>query len=389
MDRPETPAPLKGPNAWRHRLARAAILLAALALADLMLGRALLRTRRNEGATPAEYAARLSGEMRTVEERPFLQPGWGDAPPAGGPALVGIFGGSVAYFFARYLEQMGEDVPELPALDRHFGRQVQFVNLAVRGGFEPEQLNLLHLAAHRLSAAIFLDGFNEQFSNSAPACEPMVAFWSRNAATPAELLAPLAHAVSAARNGVDLMQQPALGHSGLLRLYTSWRVARMNKTAADTFVYMAGGFERVGLPIPPRFAPPGAGERWEHCVRYAHDFARGRRLPIYFFVQPNQHSSEPKPFTPEERACCVEVPRDQPPEARAIYARLPQTYADLGARTARLRAGGVAAHALTNLFSDTRETVYADWCCHVNDLGNRLMARAVFGAVTATPAARP
>jgi len=71
-----------------------------------------------------------------------------------------------------------------------------------------------------------------------------------------------------------------------------------------------------------------------------------------------------------------------------MYASLTSRYADFEARTARLRADGVPARTLTNLFRSNHETLYFDSCCHLNDRGTFLLAESILGVVAA-PAAAP
>ena len=46
-----------------------------------------------------------------------------------------------------------------------------------------------------------------------------------------------------------------------------------------------------------------------------------------------------------------------------------------------LRAGGVRYYDLTDAFVDVAETLYLDGCCHLNETGNRLLARRVTRAL--------
>ena len=42
-----------------------------------------------------------------------------------------------------------------------------------------------------------------------------------------------------------------------------------------------------------------------------------------------------------------------------------------------LRAAGVKIFDLSQIFAKVKDTVYVDPCCHVNDLGQRLLADAM------------
>lgn len=383
MDRPEAPTSKAEVVVVRrkHWAARAVLAIASLALADLAFGLAYPRLRPQGGLFPVDLFG-VRGEVHSVATRPYLRPGWDETPSADDPAVIGIFGGSVAYQFAQYLQQAPDLIPEIDALTDHFGRPVIFVNLAVRGGYQPEQFNLLHLSAHRLSAAVFLDGFNEWF-NASTSCDELAAFWSRSTAPPSALLRPLASSASSVREILDLADLPLLRHSGLFQVYAFGRVRRMNLLATDTFLGLAGAPRRAGISLPtPTLS---VNEHWENCLRHSYDFARARRMPIHFFVQPNQHVPDSKPFAPEESGCCLAVPPNEPPAVQRLYERLPESYADLGARVDRMRAAGIPVRSLRNVFQGTRERVYSDWCCHLNERGNQILAATIFGSMTPTP----
>ena len=46
-----------------------------------------------------------------------------------------------------------------------------------------------------------------------------------------------------------------------------------------------------------------------------------------------------------------------------------------------LNEKGIRAYDLTEIFRETADTVYIDTCCHVNGLGNDIMAKAVVSRI--------
>jgi hypothetical protein len=56
-------------------------------------------------------------------------------------------------------------------------------------------------------------------------------------------------------------------------------------------------------------------------------------------------------------------------------------YALLREGAAAMAEDGLPVFDLTQVFSDTDEAVYVDSCCHVNELGNRLMVAAIVSAI--------
>jgi hypothetical protein len=52
-----------------------------------------------------------------------------------------------------------------------------------------------------------------------------------------------------------------------------------------------------------------------------------------------------------------------------------------------LHHSGVPSVDLTGIFASTKETVYKDNCCHLNGLGNQIMADAIVSSVVARQSA--
>ena len=46
-----------------------------------------------------------------------------------------------------------------------------------------------------------------------------------------------------------------------------------------------------------------------------------------------------------------------------------------------MRTEGLPVYDLTGIFRDNTETVYEDACCHLNELGNQIMAEEILGII--------
>ena len=57
-------------------------------------------------------------------------------------------------------------------------------------------------------------------------------------------------------------------------------------------------------------------------------------------------------------------------------------YPKLVAAGRRLQAEGVCFHDLTGLFQSVEEPVYIDPCCHLNEVGERMLAEAIAALAT-------
>lgn len=98
--------------------------------------------------------------------------------------------------------------------------------------------------------------------------------------------------------------------------------------------------------------------------------ARSYGLSYVQVLQPNQYIAGSKLLTEDERRLAYQ------PEHRRSRAMDPG-YAKLRERGSELTARGIAFHDLSMLFAAERETLYTDICCHFNQRGNEIFARAI------------
>ena len=96
-------------------------------------------------------------------------------------------------------------------------------------------------------------------------------------------------------------------------------------------------------------------------------------VPTLFVLQPNQYLPNSKPLSDEEKReflTSENLSRFVP----EWYPRVRELYSDLGSE-------GIFTLDLTEVFSDTQETTYADECCHLNALGRRIVTDEIFDAI--------
>ena len=111
---------------------------------------------------------------------------------------------------------------------------------------------------------------------------------------------------------------------------------------------------------------------WQKYTRLQHQVTRAAGVPMYFFLQPNQYLAGSKPMSDQERAMAIN-PRIA--EARDTQMTL------LRQAAAELRAERVPMFDLTQIYRGTTEPVYRDACCHVADLGNKIMAEQIVATI--------
>jgi hypothetical protein len=297
--------------------------------------------------------------------------------------VVGVFGGSVAKSFAIEMEQVLPTIAAARALGEQRRKRVRVENLAINGSSEPSQFNLLHLLADQIDVAVFLDGFNELFSDE-PGCDELEKLWAENPRPAREIFAPVLDSSERLKAHAASWWWPIASHSSLFRLALFREAARLNELSGDFFRTL-GKVSRIPgngpKPTPPTVQDiTRRVERWSRCVDLAARYAAAHQLPAFFFLQPSQYVPGAKTLTDEEREGCI-YRQDEIPLLWSVYSSLGAIYALFDQHIAELRATGVRVHSLAGVFHDSTATIYTDKCCHVNKRGNQILAEAIFRTI--------
>ena len=106
---------------------------------------------------------------------------------------------------------------------------------------------------------------------------------------------------------------------------------------------------------------------WQRSSLVLADLSRAHGAEYYHFQQPNQYIPDSKPLTDEELELYYH------PEIGTIAAYR-DGYPLLRRLGDELRQQGINYYDLTQIFADNRETLYNDGCCHLNWIGNEILA---------------
>lgn len=117
---------------------------------------------------------------------------------------------------------------------------------------------------------------------------------------------------------------------------------------------------------------------WRQGSMQLSQLAAANGFSYFHFLQPNQYMAGSKNFTPREREIAF-VTSTTPP---AHGVSLSKTYPRLIAQMPAMRERGANVYDLTGIFKKTREDIYIDNCCHVNELGNVLLAENIGKLIT-------
>ena len=317
------------------------------------------------------------------------------ASTLGNPFVIGVFGGSVAQWFAlQAAAALTRDLRDVAALRN---RDIVVLNFAAGGYKQPQQLlalNYFMALGQRFDFVINLDGFNEiALARHNLAAGIAVGMPSIEHMAPLARLAPLvgggdgADAVAQLallkRQTADLTatapRQPlALGY-----LADTLRLRQLTREAAEIAATLAAAPPAAARSLialtPAAPGTAGSGDAaialWSASSRQMNDLLRSRGIPFLQVVQPNQYFGA-HPFGTAEAALAV---REDSPYRAHVRAGYPLLLAALPA----LRGSGIAVLDATSLFDIEASAVYADDCCHYNQRGNDLLARAIATAMIA------
>ncbi len=332
---------------------------------------------------------------------------WGfvdDAPPlrerSDDRLVVGVLGGSLARFFARKMRAVLAE--RLSAAGPFAGRQVEIVTLAIDGHKQPQQLLtvtwLLALGA-RFDVLINLDGFNEvalhEAENGRHGVSPSYprAWYTRagEVPDPATLAAmgeiTFARARRAERARALLASPLRLSVLANLVWRTSDRRLAAAQAAANEMLYaQPTGAARFAVRGPPYEAASrdalyaDLAAIWRESSIQLDRLARANGIQYFHFLQPNQYVEGSKTMGAAERETAFVPDHKYRPGVVAGYPHLQR-------EGAVLRERGVRFADLTGVFQEEQGPIYVDACCHVNDRGYRILARAIADSVLAE--ARP
>lgn len=326
-----------------------------------------------------------------------------DAPllePDANAFTVALFGGSLTdqvFYMGR--EALIAALRRVPALAE---RDIRVVSTALGGFKQPQQVNILSFFMARGSAydvVVNLDGFNEidaPFENLAAGVNPFFPFnWKLHA-----------------RRGLDPAAMTLLGRIDLVR---SRRAALRRWFGAEPFVRSAflltlwdaldrqlESAQRARVAelsaalgasgLSPRVRGPAVNaddperllgdlvQLWQQASLQMKAICDAHGIAYVHLLQPNQYVPDSKPLTEEELEHAYNA--EQP-----IRERVVNGYPLLIEAGEGLRQAGVRFVDLTRMFADERRSIYSDPCCHVNELGARLIAERMAATIVAEHAA--
>jgi hypothetical protein len=305
---------------------------------------------------------------------------------------VCLTGGSVAMQLFRL---SGERIVELLEHDPLLvDKKINIIPIALGGFKQPQQLislnYLMALGAH-FDVVVNLDGFNEivlPYSDNLPfgVFPSFPRHWniySRKSLNRAVVFNMGKQTeIKERREGTrEKLAHSVLRHSNFMLFL--WKLSDVNKN--NQFLVAESALRSALEQSDSDFQSTGPAEKITDTLKFFEDqtalwanasaqmAALGRGMGFYYlhFLQPNQYDEGSKQLTPEE----IELAFEQDPFIYKDAVR--KGYPLLRKAGIELSQNGVYFVDLSNMFLNEKRTVYADKCCHLNQLGNDLLAEAI------------
>ncbi len=305
--------------------------------------------------------------------------------------VIGIFGGSVAYFFSVY----GVDslLQQLEASSFFRNKEIEIVRVALGGYKQPQQLMtltyLLSLGAH-FDVVINLDGFNEVVLPVVENIPNKVApFFPRNwygLSSPLMsyetkfLVGELSYLREMRKKCASLVNNSVFRFSNIMNLI--WLVS--DKLLATEISVKQGELRLATTQSLDSYQRTGPKYAYEDNLTLYRDLAsywsmssqqmaklcEANNILYWHFLQPNQYVQNSKTLSEEERKIAFNM--------EMIYANpAEQGYPALIKAGYELANSNMQFHDLTNIFKNHPESVYEDDCCHLNKNGNEILGDTI------------
>ncbi|MFV0446563.1 MAG: hypothetical protein ACK5Q5_23585 [Planctomycetaceae bacterium] len=327
----------------------------------------------------------LSGNLDPVQQR--------------GPErlVIGILGGSFAWNFGF---EAADDIRDGLRSDPRFAdRDIRIVNLALPGFKQPQQvmaLNYVLALGGEFDLVLNLDGFNEValgFENwGARVAAAYPKGWpirvhdvpdNRRLTESYEVFALRAKRQAIARSVVDSPSR------GLALRQVWWKL--QDQSLEKRLIALCNGIfaarEAEGRPfavVGPFDAAVNQTEQFQHtvqlwarCSRQLNAVTVAQGGGYIHALQPNQYLPDCKPLSPFELSQAYDLDSD-------YCLSVTTAYPQLQAAGRELRADGLRFVDLTGVYRNHAETLYIDWCCHVNREGYRILAAALLPEMLST-----
>jgi hypothetical protein len=308
--------------------------------------------------------------------------------------VIGIFGGSVAYYFSVF----GVDslLRQLDASSLFRNKEIKIVRVALGGYKQPQQLMsltyLLSLGAH-FDVVINLDGFNEVALPVAENIPNKIApFFPRNwygLSSPLMsyetkiLVGELGYLRAIRNKFASLVNNSVLRFSNIMNLiwlvsdkYLATAISVKQEQLSFSTAQQVASYQQTGPKYTYRdnlTLYRDLASYWSMSSQQMARLCQANEILYWHFLQPNQYVQGSKTLSEEERKIAFNPEMIYKDPAEQGYPAL----IEAGHELANSNLSNMQFHDLTGIFKSHPESVYRDDCCHLNEHGNEILGDTI------------
>ncbi len=305
--------------------------------------------------------------------------------------LIGIFGGSLAQDFNNHASDSLIEL--LQSREQFAGKEIVVIRLAMAGFKQPQQILLLtylYSLGAEFDYVVNLDGFNEGVLPVVDNTNYHVNYsypysWDKrlyDVVDPRltdktyELLRLRSKRQTIAKSVLKSKLRFTALRNMIWKIH-DWKLrASIDELALSTLHQReetGRGFATSG-PENPSLEDGQLQQYvlnlWKNSSLQMHKLCEGNGTVYLHVLQPNQYLLGSKPFSDLEKKIAIADGHEFQKQVEIIYPQM-REQADW------FKVHGVRFYDFTQIFSDVEETAYSDWCCHINEFGNSLVAEAM------------
>ncbi len=320
---------------------------------------------------------------------------------------IAVTGGSVALAFFNTKTKFLE---ELQKYEAFAGKKVNVVSLALEGYKQPQQLialNYFTFLGGEYDILLNIDGFND-----------LVLAYDENLRTRVYPFFPRSWN-SYATKAINPKQSIQFGEMNRLKnlqverantfnkfplnfsnfLLTTWSVLnnKYERTISNLYRSYNESAKSGGMALDFQSSGPMVSyasdqdalediiQKWSNASIQMDILCKGLGIQYYHFLQPSQYLPNTKTFSPEENKTAYINAVVGSKSNNLDYLKgqtVKKVYKNMIEEGLALKnKKDIKFVDLTNIFKEVPETVYADFCCHLNDRGNQIMATYIAQAI--------
>jgi hypothetical protein len=295
---------------------------------------------------------------------------------------LGIFGGSVADQFAVFFENH----PLKKKLEDILNKKIRILNMAIGSMKQPQQFIISSYFVESLDLSINIDGFNEITTNQYP-FKPVeypafdIASVSNSTSTVTSLFFNNLNK-NFLLNYTNFISSPILRNSNFLFAVWSMSALRYKKNITTLYedlkkISVHGKFNPKNMPSEQEILGLET-KTWLKYTKLQSQLYKANGIKGFFFLQPNLRVDNSKTFSSIEQNLRKQKYKDLKLNITKRYDYLSKSLRDYN--TTAL----FPIHNLKNIYMNNNETLYTDHCCHLNNLGNEIMAQEIIKTIQAS-----